>query len=75
MPLECFYSLPDSIWLQKLYTQRVQPVSPPIWNLSRWLDGVTQAGWQTFEELFKSNSLALAFRAQRVRGIENCYRN
>ncbi|WP_026735040.1 DUF1822 family protein [Fischerella sp. PCC 9605] len=62
--------LNESLWLQKLYTQRVQPVSPPIWNLSRWLDGVTQAGWQTFEELFKSNSLAPAFRAQRVRGIE-----
>ncbi|MBD2776593.1 DUF1822 family protein [Iningainema tapete] len=60
--------LNKSAWLQRLYELRVQPGSPTIWNLSRWLDGVALSGWQTFEELFNSK-IALAFRG-RVRGIE-----
>ena len=62
--------LNESHWLQKLYERRVQSVSPGIWALSRWLDGVVELGWQTFEELFNSKTLAPAFRAKQVRGIE-----
>ncbi len=62
--------LNESHWLEKLYEQRVQPISPAIWSLSRWLDGVREAGWQTFEELFPPQTLAPAFRGKRVRGIE-----
>lgn len=62
--------LNESYWLQKLYERRVQSVSPAIWTLNRWLDGVVESGWQTFEELFKSQALVPAFRAKRVRGIE-----
>lgn len=62
--------LNESHWLQKLYERRVQSVSPAISTLSRWLDGVLEAGWQTFEELFQSKNLAPSFRMKRVRGIE-----
>lgn len=64
--------LNDNHWLQKLYQRRVQPVTslPAIWVLNRWLDGVVEAGWQAFEELFSSKTLAPAFRGKRVRGIE-----
>jgi hypothetical protein len=62
--------LNESHWLQKLYERRVQPVTPVTWVLSRWLEGIREVGWQTFEELFQSKSLALLFRAKQVRGIE-----
>ena len=62
--------LNESHWLQKLYERRVQSVSPTISALTRWLDGVVEAGWQTFEELFNAKTLAPAFRVKRVRGIE-----
>ncbi|MBD2130218.1 DUF1822 family protein [Microcoleus sp. ZQ-A2] len=62
--------LNESHGLQKLYERRVQSVSPPISALTRWLDGVVEAGWQTFEELFNAKTLAPAFRVKRVRGIE-----
>lgn len=62
--------LNDNHWLQKLHERRLPSVSPAIHSLSRWLDGVVEAGWQTFEELFTSKTLAPAFRAKRVRGIE-----
>ncbi|MEW6491762.1 MAG: DUF1822 family protein [Cyanobacteriota bacterium] len=62
--------LNESYWLQKLYERRVQSVSSTISVLSRWLDNVVEAGWQPFEELFNAKTLAPAFRAQRVRGIE-----
>lgn len=62
--------LNENHWLQKLYEQRVQSIIPKIWGLSQWLEGVVDAGWQTFEELFQSQSLAPAFRAKQVRGIE-----
>lgn len=64
--------LNESHWLQKLYERRVQPVpfSSTLWVLNQWLDGVVEAGWQTFEELFNAKTLAPAFRAKRVRGIE-----
>jgi hypothetical protein len=64
--------LNESHWLQKLYERRVQPVtfSSTLWVLNRWLDGFVEARWQTFEELFNTKTLAPAFRAKRVRGIE-----
>lgn len=62
--------LNDSYWLQKLYERRLPSVSQAIYTLSRWLDGVVELGWQTFEELFTSESLAPAFRAKQVRGIQ-----
>jgi len=64
--------LNESHCLQKLYERRVQPVpfSSTLWVLNRWLDGVVEAGWQPFEELFNTKTLAPAFRAKRVRGIE-----
>jgi hypothetical protein len=62
--------LNESHWLQNLYERRVQSLSPTISALSRWLDGFVEAGWQTFEELFNTTTLAPAFRVKRVRGIE-----
>jgi len=64
--------LNESYWLEKLYERRVQsvPFSPKLSILNRWLDGVVEAGWQTFEELFNTKTLAPAFRAKQVRGIE-----
>jgi hypothetical protein len=64
--------LNESHWLEKLYERRVQPVpfSSTLWVLNRWLDGVVEVGWQTFEELFNAKTLAPAFREKRVRGIE-----
>lgn len=62
--------LNESHWLQKLYERRLSSVSPAIWTLNQWLDGVVEAGWQTFEELFNTKTLASAFRGKRVRGIE-----
>lgn len=62
--------LNESHWLQNLYERRMQSVSPAISTLSRWLDGVLEAGWQTFEELFNTTTLAPAFRGKQVRGIE-----
>jgi hypothetical protein len=62
--------LNESHWLQKLYERRLPSVSSAIYTLSRWLDGVVEVGWQTFEEFFTSKTLAPAFRAKRVRGIE-----
>lgn len=64
--------LNESYWLEKLYERRVQSVlfSPKLSILNRWLDGVVEAGWQTFEELFNTKTLAPAFRAKQVRGIE-----
>ncbi|AFZ21488.1 DUF1822 family protein [Allocoleopsis franciscana] len=62
--------LNESHWLQELYKRRVQSVSPTISALSLWLDGVLEAGWQTFEELFQSKNLAPGFRMKQVRGIE-----
>jgi hypothetical protein len=64
--------LNESHWLQKLYERRVQsvPFSPKLSILNRWLDGVVEAGWQTFEELFNTKTLAPACRGKQVRGIE-----
>lgn len=64
--------LNENHWLQKLYEKRVQtvPSSSIRWVLTRWLDDVVEAGWQTFEELFNTKTLAPAFRAKQVRGIE-----
>lgn len=62
--------LNDNHWLQKLYEQRLSSVSPAIHTLTRWLDGVVEVGWQTFEDVFTSKTLGPAFRAKRVRGIE-----
>lgn len=63
--------LNESHWLQKLYERCVQPVPSPsmLWVLNRWLDGVVEAGWQTFEELFNAK-IAPAVRAKRVKIIE-----
>lgn len=63
--------LNESYWLEKLYERCVQPVPSPsmIWVLNRWLDGVVEAGWQTFEELFNAK-IAPAVRAKQVRLIE-----
>lgn len=62
--------LNESHWLQKLYERRLSSLSPAIWTLNQWLDGVVEVGWQTFEELFNSKTLASAFRGKRVREIE-----
>jgi Protein of unknown function (DUF1822) len=45
----------------------VSPI-PVVFNLSMWLDGIVEAGWQTFDEWF--NAKIPAFRAKQVRGIE-----
>ncbi|GET37029.1 DUF1822 family protein [Microseira wollei] len=56
--------LNESRWLQQLYKRRVTPV----FNLNIWLDGIVEAGWQTFDEWF--NAKIPAFRAKQVKGIE-----
>jgi Protein of unknown function (DUF1822) len=60
--------LNDSCWLLKLYQQRTQPL-PVLMNLSMWLDGIVEAGWQTFDQFFSNQILAPAFRGKQVRGI------
>lgn len=60
--------LNENRWLQQLYERRVPPL-PVVFNLSMWLDGIVEAGWQTFDEWFNTNKMP-AFRAKQVRGIE-----
>jgi Protein of unknown function (DUF1822) len=65
--------LNESRWLQQLYEGRTGCPShkedlPVVFNLSMWLDGIVEAGWQTFDEWF--NAKIPAFRAKQVRGIE-----
>lgn len=58
-------------WIENLYKLRLQPASKPlpvVINLSMWLDGIVQEGWQTFDEWF--NTKIPAFRTKQVRGIE-----
>ena len=59
--------LNENRWLQQLYERRVPP-SPVVFNLSMWLDGIVQEGWQTFDEWF--NVKIPAFRSKQVKGIE-----
>jgi len=55
--------LNEKSWLQQLYETRTVG-----FNLSKWLDGIVEAGWQTFDEWF--NAKIPAFRAKQVKGIE-----
>ncbi|HAZ44164.1 MAG TPA: hypothetical protein DDW76_22390 [Cyanobacteria bacterium UBA11369] len=66
--------LNESRWLQQLYEGRTGCPSHKkdlavVFNLSMWLDGIVEAGWQTFDEWFNTNKMP-AFRAKQVRGIE-----
>lgn len=55
--------LNESRWLQQLYEIRTVG-----FNLSKWLDGIVEAGWQTFDEWL--NAKIPAFRSKQVKGIE-----
>ncbi|HAX75088.1 MAG TPA: hypothetical protein DCY88_04435 [Cyanobacteria bacterium UBA11372] len=65
--------LNENRWLQQLYEGRTGCPSHKldaavVFNLSIWLDGIVEAGWQTFDQWF--NAKIPAFRAKQVRGIE-----
>lgn len=58
--------LENEQWRQRLYQQRQQPQSSQVRvNLSRWLQGIYDNGWEAIETflLFNSNSLAFNFRS------------
>jgi Protein of unknown function (DUF1822) len=61
--------LENENWRSRLYHQRLGEVTPTqvLVNLSRWLENVFEAGWQSLEAL-SSSSTALAYSFSSVRG-------
>ncbi|MBW4620487.1 MAG: DUF1822 family protein [Cyanosarcina radialis HA8281-LM2] len=66
--------LNDRRWLQELYERRLSLAIPTFSNrlvqLSSWLDGAIQTGWQNIEELLSIKPLTPEFRGKTVKGIQ-----
>ena len=62
--------LENEQWRQRLYQQRQQSESSQVRvNLSRWLEGIYDSGWQAIETFFEPNSSSLAFNFRSSSGL------